>query len=112
MQINVPAILEWTNLSREGSCIQPFDVIRMRGIHLKTDPLAMDEGIFWTDETGQVVSTPVITLNNPTEVHFQVPPLNPGFYRVTLTARIFAKRPESVSLEETVKIKHPPKTTV
>ena len=103
--VKYPKVFEFHNVSApEDGSLKPFNVISMAGINLKIDSSMEDEGIFWTNSSGEVTKTSVVIQSSNASLLFQVPELSPGSYSLSIATRLGNHVNRSTTLEEPVTI--------
>jgi hypothetical protein len=85
-----PTLLEFTDAAtgEKNRVATPGGIASLHGYYLKFDPSDPDQGLFFVpvDSPLSVVKAEQFTTIKPSEVHFLVPPLSPGSYRIEVKA--------------------------
>ena len=80
------------------------DVLILRGVNLKFDPEAEDEGVFWTNGDGGPIRTANFSLNTSSQIHCQIPDLPPGDYTLEIASRLGNHDLRTAAVEDTIPV--------
>ena len=99
--LKYPTVRSYENKSTPaGKKHHSTNILIFKGINLKFDEAAEDEGVFWTDKDGNSVRTDCLTVITAKKLHFQIPELAPGEYTVSIATRLGNHKLRSASLDD------------
>lgn len=103
--IKYPSVIVYENSSDTmDDGYHPGNVLKMRGINLKFDPDAEDEGVFWINSAGESVKATSISHNTPSALHCQIPELAPGEYIVEIASRLKNHQLRTAPLDDPITV--------
>jgi len=99
--LQVPTVNSFANKSApDDKKFHSTNILIFKGINLKVDEEATDEGIFWVDKDGNSIRTECLAINTAKKLHLQIPTLDPGDYTVEIATRLGNHKLRSAPLDD------------